>query len=76
VVAHDRDRELWQAFQRLPDRCQTLLRLLVVEQGHSYATVASAMAMPVGALGPTRGRCLTTLRDELHRVTTEKGIGT
>ena len=75
LVAQDRDRELWQAFRRLPTRCQALLRLLVIEQTHSYATAAAALAMPVGALGPTRGRCLATLREELQRATAGEGIG-
>lgn len=73
LVVADRDHELWQAFRRLPARCQTLLRLLVIEPVGSYASAAAALAMPIGALGPTRGRCLTTLRDELRRATSEEG---
>jgi hypothetical protein len=28
--------------------------------------LAEALGMPVGSIGPTRGRCLAKLRDQLH----------
>jgi DNA-directed RNA polymerase specialized sigma24 family protein len=31
-----------------------------------YATVAEALGMPVGSIGPTRGRCLAKLREQLN----------
>src|SRR5690606_23769884 len=31
VLVRERDQELWQAFRRLSDRCQALLRLLVLD---------------------------------------------
>lgn len=57
--------ELWQAFHRLNERCQEVLRLLVVEveDGRpSYEFAAAVLGVPVGSLGPTRGRCLDRLR--------------
>ncbi|MEV6597654.1 sigma-70 family RNA polymerase sigma factor [Actinoplanes sp. NPDC051346] len=69
----DRDAELWQAFRRLSRRCRDVLRVLVVEaEGGrpSYELAAAALGMPIGSLGPTRGRCLAQLR----RFLTE-GIG-
>lgn len=56
---------LWQAFQRLSEWCQRVLRALVVdaEDGPaSYRLVASQLQTPVGSLGPTRARCLGQLR--------------
>jgi len=56
---------LWQAFRRLSDMCQRVLRALVVdpEDGPpSYQAVAAHLQMPVGSLGPTRARCLSQLR--------------
>ncbi|GGM43670.1 RNA polymerase sigma factor [Longimycelium tulufanense] len=58
----DRDRRLWSAFRRLPPRCQELLRLTVVAGRARYQAVAEALGMPRGSIGPTRGRCLETLR--------------
>jgi RNA polymerase sigma factor (sigma-70 family) len=67
LLGEEQNRELWAAFGRLPPRCRTVLRLLVVEPLGSYAAVAAALDVPVGSLGPARGRCLDTLRDELRR---------
>jgi RNA polymerase sigma factor (sigma-70 family) len=56
---------LWQAFLRLSNRCQQVLRALVIdaEDGPpSYLAVAAELQMPVGSLGPTRARCLDQLR--------------
>jgi RNA polymerase sigma factor (sigma-70 family) len=56
---------LWQAFQRLSEWCQRVLRALVVdaEDGPpSYRLIASQLRTPVGSLGPTRARCLNQLR--------------
>jgi RNA polymerase sigma factor (sigma-70 family) len=56
---------LWQAFLRLSERCQRVLRALVAdaEDGPpSYRLVAAELQVPVGSLGPTRARCLDQLR--------------
>jgi RNA polymerase sigma factor (sigma-70 family) len=65
LLVDERNRELWLAFRRLPARCQALLRLLVLEPEGSYAAVAAALDLSVGSLGPTRARCLATLRGYL-----------
>jgi RNA polymerase sigma factor (sigma-70 family) len=65
TLVADRNAELWQAFHRLSERCQEVLRLLIVEveDGRpSYEFAAAALGVPVGSLGPTRGRCLDRLR--------------
>ena len=61
VLTADRNRRLWAAFERLPERCRALLRLLVVVEP-PYAEVAAALDMPIGSIGPTRARCLERLR--------------
>jgi RNA polymerase sigma factor (sigma-70 family) len=68
----DRDDRLWKAFAGLPERCQELLRLTVLAGRTEYRVVAEAMQMPRGSIGPTRGRCLNTLRELLD---TEGGGG-
>jgi RNA polymerase sigma factor (sigma-70 family) len=67
ALRDDRDRRLWRAFSALPRRCQELLRLTVLAGRAEYRAVAEALSMPRGSIGPTRGRCLTTLRDHLTR---------
>jgi hypothetical protein len=42
-----------------------LLRLLLAEPAPSYTEVSAALNMPVGSIGPTRGRCLAKLRQVL-----------
>lgn len=62
VLRDERDRQLWAAFHRLPQRCQELLRMTVLAGRVEYRAVAEAMHMPHGSIGPTRGRCLSSLR--------------
>jgi RNA polymerase sigma factor (sigma-70 family) len=63
LLEEERDAALWQAFERLDERCQALLRVLVADPAPSYQEVAAALDMPIGSIGPTRGRCLEKLRD-------------
>ncbi len=58
----ERDRALWRAFESLPPRCKTLLRVLTMDPAPSYVEVSAALGMPIGSIGPTRGRCLENLR--------------
>lgn len=58
------------AFAALPERCQTLLRLLVLDPPVGYDALSAALDMPVGSIGPTRGRCL----DKLRRLVLAQGI--
>ncbi|MDH3679297.1 MAG: sigma-70 family RNA polymerase sigma factor [Acidimicrobiia bacterium] len=58
------------AFDRLPDRCQRLLRLLLVDPPVSYEQISELLDIPVGSIGPTRARCLESLRSspEIFRI--------
>jgi RNA polymerase sigma factor (sigma-70 family) len=65
VLATEQRAILWQAFTRLSDWCQQVLRALILdaEDGPpSYRLVAAQLQTPVGGLGPTRARCLSQLR--------------
>jgi len=65
LLTEERDAALWRAFAQLSERCQTLLRLLVSEDEPSYEAIGAALDMPVGAIGPTRMRCLEKLRSSV-----------
>ena len=65
VLAADEGSLLWTHFQALPERCRTLLRTIAFADRPDYAHVAEALGMPVGSIGPTRGRCLAKLRTAL-----------
>jgi RNA polymerase sigma factor (sigma-70 family) len=62
LLADERDAALWASFERLSPRCQRLLRVLMVTPPPAYADVALSLDMPIGSIGPTRGRCLERLR--------------
>jgi RNA polymerase sigma factor (sigma-70 family) len=62
LVTGERDAVLWQAVDALPTRCRQLLRVLLADPAPSYEEVSAALDMPIGSIGPTRGRCLERLR--------------
>ncbi|GGP35082.1 RNA polymerase sigma factor [Saccharothrix coeruleofusca] len=66
ALVDDRDHRLWRAFGKLSQRCQELLRLTVLAGRAEYRAVAEALSIPRGSIGPTRGRCLNTLRTHLE----------
>ncbi len=65
VLRTDGAGRLWQHIANLPQRCQQLLRVIAFADRPDYAAVATALGMPVGSIGPTRGRCLAKLRAQL-----------
>lgn len=66
VLRSDADSRLWQHIAQLSERCQALLRVVAFADRPDYASVAESLGMPVGSIGPTRGRCLAKLREQLH----------
>jgi RNA polymerase sigma factor (sigma-70 family) len=62
LLAAERDAALWRAFETMSPQCRVLLRILMATPPPSYAEVAAALDMPIGSIGPTRGRCLERLR--------------
>jgi RNA polymerase sigma factor (sigma-70 family) len=66
VVFRDhRQRRLWDHVQGLPERCRELMRVIAFADRPDYALIADSLGMPVGSIGPTRGRCLAKLRQLL-----------
>ena len=66
LLASERQIGIWQALGTLSPRCQRLLRLFMADPAPSYDEVSRAMDMPIGSIGPTRGRCLDHLRRRLE----------
>lgn len=62
VEAEDRDNHLRALVATLPSRQRDLMELLMAEGRPSYVEVSATLGMPVGSIGPTRQRCLRTLR--------------
>lgn len=58
----DEYRRLWQAYAKLPENCRRLLAAVSAPPPGGYAEVSAVLDMPIGSIGPTRGRCLNHLR--------------
>jgi RNA polymerase sigma factor (sigma-70 family) len=65
ALLNDRHELLWAKVAELSERCQRLLRVIAFEDRPDYARLALELEMPVGSIGPTRGRCLAKLRSLL-----------
>jgi RNA polymerase sigma factor (sigma-70 family) len=65
-LAAERRAAVRQALNVLPDKQRTLLTLLHSEREPSYDAISAELGMPVGSIGPTRGRALERLRKEIH----------
>jgi RNA polymerase sigma factor (sigma-70 family) len=62
LIADENAEAVRQALSRLPWRWRRLLELLMMDPPASYAEISSQLGLPVGSIGPTRGRCLERLR--------------
>ena len=58
ALASAEGRVIWRHIESLSERCRSLLRVVAFSDRPDYASVAQALGMPVGSIGPTRGRCL------------------
>lgn len=61
-LADERADAVQRAFAELPSHCQRLLGILAGSDPPSYKEISTALSMPIGSIGPTRGRCLEHLR--------------
>lgn len=52
--------------RELGGRCEELLSLLYLEGEVAYEDISARLSMPMGAIGPTRARCLEKLRKRLE----------
>ena len=65
LLLDERQQRLWHHVQQLPPRCRALMRVIAFADRPDYAEIAESLGMPVGSIGPTRGRCLAKLHDLL-----------
>jgi RNA polymerase sigma factor (sigma-70 family) len=62
LLADERAQAVREALSHLPWRWQRLLQMLMSDPPASYAEISDELGLPVGSIGPTRGRCLERLR--------------
>ena len=62
LLADERAQAVRVALSTLPSRSQRLLELLMADPPVSYTEISDQLGLPIGSIGPTRGRCLERLR--------------
>ena len=72
LLREEQVRVIRMAAERLSPRCQLLLGLLMGDDDFPYKSIAEQLNMPIGSIGPTRGRCLEHLRQLLAEVQLSK----
>jgi RNA polymerase sigma factor (sigma-70 family) len=65
AVLTDQQQRLWSMVSELSERCRKLLAVIAFAPRPDYAAIAVDLGIPVGSIGPTRGRCLAKLRARL-----------
>ena len=62
LPAAERDAALREALAHLAPRDQQLIAVLIEDPPVPYAEISARLGIPLGSIGPTRGRCLDKLR--------------
>ena len=62
LLADERAQVVRDALSCLPSRWQRLLEMLMADPPVSYTVISDELDLPIGSIGPTRGRCLARLR--------------
>jgi RNA polymerase sigma factor (sigma-70 family) len=64
LLVAERHAVLREALARLPPCCQRLIGKLIEDPPLTYAQISASLGIPVGSIGPLRGRCLDKLRGD------------
>lgn len=62
LLVSERVRDVRQAMSHLPPQWRRLMEMLMADPPVSYAEISDQLGVPIGSIGPTRGRCLAKLR--------------
>jgi RNA polymerase sigma factor (sigma-70 family) len=62
LLREERARDVRDALSRLPWRWRRLVEMLMADPPVPYTEISDQLGLPVGSIGPTRGRCLERLR--------------
>jgi RNA polymerase sigma factor (sigma-70 family) len=65
LLLRERQMVVQKAVAQLPDRERQLLSMLFSDPPTPYLDISAKLGMPIGAIGPTRQRCLARLRRDL-----------
>jgi RNA polymerase sigma factor (sigma-70 family) len=62
LLADESAQVVRDALSHLPGRWQRLLEMLMADPPVPYTEISDQLGLPIGSIGPTRGRCLARLR--------------
>ena len=62
LLASERAQYVRDAMAHLPPQWRRLMELLMADPPASYSEISDQLGLPIGSIGPTRGRCLAKLR--------------
>jgi RNA polymerase sigma factor (sigma-70 family) len=62
LLAAERHAALSEAFAQLAPRDRQLIAILIADPPVPYTEISARLGIPVGSIGPNRGRCLKKLR--------------
>ena len=62
LLTEERVQAVREALSHLPWHWQQLVGLLMADPPASYVEISEQLGLPVGSIGPTRGRCMERLR--------------
>lgn len=62
LLAAEQAESVRDALSSLPGRWQRLLEMLMADPPTSYTQISDELGLPIGSIGPTRGRCMARLR--------------
>jgi RNA polymerase sigma factor (sigma-70 family) len=62
LLAAERNAALREALAQLSARDRQLIAILTADPPVPYAEISARLGVPVGSIGPTRGRCMDKLR--------------
>jgi RNA polymerase sigma factor (sigma-70 family) len=66
LLSEERGKDVREALSALPRSWQALVKLLMVDPPMSYQEIGDELGLPVGSIGPTRGRCISRMRATLE----------
>lgn len=62
LLRRERSDELSRAIESLPRRWRQVMDMLLADPSPSYDEISQRLGIPIGSIGPTRGRCVARLR--------------
>jgi RNA polymerase sigma factor (sigma-70 family) len=66
VIRAERNAAFRAAWRELSNECHQLLTLLMADPPLGYKQISERLVVPIGSIGPNRGRCLDRLRRSPH----------